>query len=87
MIIKNWSIVSISNLDVKVHFISLLTSEFTFTATTLKVRVGEARERQVAFPQGLTFATLSLRQTQRPTYLSFHFCIAGIRPTWQDCYN
>ena len=67
MIIKNWSIVSISNLDVKDHFISLATSEFNFTSTTLKVRVGEARERQVAFPQGLTFSTLSLRQTQRPT--------------------
>jgi len=87
MIIKNRSIVAIPNLGVKVHFLSLLTSEFNVTATTLKVRVGEARERQVAFPQGLTFATWSLRQTQRPTYLSFHFCTARIRPMWQDCYK
>ena len=42
MIIKNRSIVAIPNLGVKVHFLSLLTSEFNVTATTLKVRVGEA---------------------------------------------
>ena len=64
MTIKNWSISSTSRLDVKVYFISLVTSEFNFPANNFRVRVEEARERQVVFPQGLTLTTSSLREAE-----------------------
>lgn len=86
MKIKDWLIFSTSRLSIKDYFISLVTSGRHFLAHTFPGRGGEARDRQEAFPPGLTFPALSLRGAERATgKASLHLLPYYGRPTAGSC--